>query len=73
MPRGASVVLVELGGTDSNPAIYDGNLMAMFGLWAPDGPENWGYQTVEQPGLAGRAIDIAPFGDRLGGLRRYHR
>src|SRR5712691_387237 len=62
----ARVTLLELGGKDSNPAIWDKSLNAMFGLWDPNGAENWGYATVPQPGLGGRSIDIAR-GKVLGG------
>src|SRR2546429_2096971 len=62
----ARVALLELGGKDSNPAIWDRSLNAMFGLWDPKCAENWGYATVPQPGLGGRAIDIAR-GKVLGG------
>jgi choline dehydrogenase len=61
-----SVALLELGGKDSNPAIWDKTLGAMFSLWDPGGAENWGYSTVPQPGLGGRSIDIAR-GKVLGG------
>ena len=60
------VALLELGGMDSNPAIYDRSIDAMYSLWEPQGAENWGYRTVPQPGLNGRAIDIAR-GKVLGG------
>jgi choline dehydrogenase len=53
------VVLVEFGGADDNPAIYDRDMNAMFSLWNPVGAENYGYQTPPQPGLDGRAIDVA--------------
>lgn len=61
-----SVALVELGGMDDNQAIYTPGLQAMYSLWDPKGPENWGYSTVPQPGLNGRSIDIAR-GKVLGG------
>jgi choline dehydrogenase len=61
-----SVALLELGGMDTNPAIYTPGVDAMFSLWAPDGAENWGYATVPQLGLGGRSIDIAR-GKVLGG------
>lgn len=61
-----SVALMELGGMDSNPAIYERGLNPMFSLWAPNGAENWGYATVPQAGLNGRSIDIAR-GKVLGG------
>ncbi|HEY4025260.1 MAG TPA: GMC family oxidoreductase N-terminal domain-containing protein [Candidatus Dormibacteraeota bacterium] len=60
------VALLELGGMDANPAIYQPGLNAMFSLWDPHGAENWGYATIEQPALAGRSIDIAR-GKVLGG------
>jgi choline dehydrogenase len=60
------VALLELGGMDSNPAIYDRSIDAMYSLWEPQGAENWGYTTVPQPGLNGRVIDIAR-GKVLGG------
>ncbi len=60
------VALLEVGGMDSNPAIYEKGLNAMFSLWNSQGAENWGYATVPQPGLNGRAIDIAR-GKVLGG------
>lgn len=61
-----SVALLELGGMDTNPAIYTPGLNPMYGLWDPKGAENWGYATVPQPGLGGRSIDIAR-GKVLGG------
>lgn len=66
-----SVALLELGGMDSNPAIYQAGLSALFSLWDPQGAENWGYATVPQPGLNGRAIDIAR-GRVLGGSSALH-
>ncbi|MEO7194911.1 MAG: GMC family oxidoreductase N-terminal domain-containing protein [Pseudonocardiaceae bacterium] len=61
-----SVALLELGGMDTNPAIYTPGVDAMYSLWDPKGVENWGYATVPQPGLGGRSIDIAR-GKVLGG------
>src|SRR5688572_429835 len=61
-----SVALLELGGMDENPAIYEQGLQPMFSLWDPNGAENWGYATEPQPGLGGRSIDIAR-GKVLGG------
>jgi len=61
-----AVALLEFGGTDSNPAIWDTSLASQRSLWAPDARENWGYQTVPQPGLHGRSIPIAR-GKILGG------
>jgi choline dehydrogenase len=60
------VALLELGGMDLNPAIYEPGLNPMFSLWDPHGADNWGYATVEQPALGGRSIDIAR-GKVLGG------
>src|SRR5579863_2249186 len=60
------VTLLEFGGMDSNPAIYDRGMNPMFSLWNPQGAENWGYATTPQPGLNGRSIDIAR-GKVLGG------
>lgn len=61
-----SVALLELGGMDTNPAIYAPGLEMMYRLWDPNSAENWGYATVPQPGLGGRSIDIAR-GKVLGG------
>lgn len=61
-----SVALLELGGMDTNPAIYDRSIEAMYTLWDPEAKENWGYKTVPQPGLNGRVIDVAR-GKVLGG------
>jgi choline dehydrogenase len=60
------VALLELGGMDSNPAIYDPSIDAMISLWDPQGAEDWGYATVAQPALNGRSIAIAR-GKVLGG------
>jgi len=60
------VALLEFGGMDTNPAIYDRSIDAMYSLWDPHAEENWGYATVPQPGLNGRVIDIAR-GKVLGG------
>ena len=60
------VALLEVGGMDSNPAIYDRAIDSMYSLWDPKCAENWGYATVPQPGLNGRVIDIAQ-GRVLGG------
>jgi choline dehydrogenase len=63
----ARVALLELGGMDTNPAIYDqSSLNPMYGLWDPKCKENWGYTTEPQAGLEGRSIDIAR-GRVLGG------
>jgi choline dehydrogenase len=53
------VVLMEYGGMDTNPAIYEPGLGPMFSLWGREAPENWGYATVPQPRLDSRAIEIA--------------
>lgn len=60
------VTLLEFGGMDTNPDIYDRDIDAMYRLWDPKAEENWGYRTVPQPGLNGREIDIAR-GKVLGG------
>jgi choline dehydrogenase len=60
------VALLEWGGMDANPAIYDRSIDAMYSLWHPNAEENWGYATVPQPGLNGRVVDIAR-GKVLGG------
>ncbi len=60
------VALLELGGNDSNPAIYDKNLNSMYSLWDPRAAENWGYSTMPQSTLGGRSVDIAR-GKVLGG------
>lgn len=54
-----TVTLVEAGGSDSNPAIWETDIDSQRSLWAPDAKENWGYRTVPQPGLQGRVIPIA--------------
>lgn len=56
---GVKVALLELGGMDTNPAIYQPGLGPMFSLWDPHGAENWGYSTVTQSGCASRTIDVA--------------
>jgi choline dehydrogenase len=61
-----SVALLELGGMDTNPAIYAPGVDAMYSLWNPTSVENWGYATVPQRGLGGRSLDIAR-GRVLGG------
>ncbi|MFN0069966.1 MAG: GMC family oxidoreductase [Chloroflexota bacterium] len=61
-----TVTLLELGGQDSNPSIWDHDMNAMFSLWDPKGAENWGYATTPQTELNGRSIDIAR-GKVLGG------
>src|SRR5258708_5875380 len=61
-----TVALLELGGEDANPAIWDTRVSSLSSLWAQGAAENWGYKTVEQPGLNGRAIPVAR-GKVLGG------
>jgi choline dehydrogenase len=61
-----TVALMEFGGMDTNPDIYDRDIDAMYRLWDPEAEENWGYSTVPQVGLNGRVIDIAR-GKVLGG------
>ena len=60
------VALLEFGGMDTNPDIYDRDIDAMYRLWRPEAEENWGYRTIPQEGLGGREIDIAR-GKVLGG------
>ncbi|HEY0757413.1 MAG TPA: GMC family oxidoreductase N-terminal domain-containing protein [Ktedonobacteraceae bacterium] len=60
------IALVELGGIDSNPAIYEKRVDAMFSLWNSQGSENWGYTTLPQAGLNGRTVEITR-GKVLGG------
>jgi choline dehydrogenase len=59
---GASVVLLEAGGPDENPAIHDP--AQVWDLW--DSPEDWGYRTVPQAACAGRRFHL-PRGKVLGG------
>jgi choline dehydrogenase len=63
---GVRVTLLEFGGMDDNPDIYDRDIDAMYRLWEPTAEENWGYRTVPQEGLGGREIDVAR-GKVLGG------
>jgi choline dehydrogenase len=60
--EGASVVLLEAGGPDENPAIHDP--ARVWDLW--DSPEDWGYRTVPQAACAGRRLHL-PRGKVLGG------
>jgi choline dehydrogenase len=60
--RGVSVVLVEAGGPDDNPAIHDP--MRIWELW--DSPEDWGYRTVPQAACEDRRLHL-PRGRVLGG------
>lgn len=36
------VALLEFGGMDTNPDIYDRDIDAMYRLWRPEAEENWG-------------------------------
>ena len=59
---GASVLLLEAGGPDENPAIHDPcRVMELQGC-----PDDWDYVTVPQAGCAGRELHI-PRGKVLGG------
>jgi choline dehydrogenase-like flavoprotein len=59
---GASVLLLEAGLPDDNPAIHDPT--RMFELW--DSEQDWGYRTTPQAGCAGRELHW-PRGKVLGG------
>jgi len=59
---GASVLLVEAGGEDVNPAIHDP--ARAHELWFSD--EDWAYWTLPQEGCGGRRLHI-PRGKVLGG------
>lgn len=59
---GASVLLLEAGGPDENPAIHDP--ARVWELW--DGPEDWAYRTTPQSACADRVLGI-PRGKVLGG------
>jgi choline dehydrogenase len=59
---GASVVVVEAGGPDANPAIHEPS--RLFELW--DSEQDWGYRTVPQAACAGRELHW-PRGKVLGG------
>ncbi len=59
---GASVLLLEAGLPDANPAIHDP--ARLFELW--DSEQDWGYRTVPQPACAGRELHW-PRGKVLGG------
>jgi choline dehydrogenase len=61
-----TVLLLEAGGPDSNPAIWSTDVNRLSSLWAPHAAENWGYRTVDERGLEGRAVDL-PRGKVLGG------
>ncbi|HUJ91147.1 MAG TPA: GMC family oxidoreductase N-terminal domain-containing protein [Gaiellaceae bacterium] len=59
---GASVLLLEAGGPDDNPAIHDPS--RLFELW--ESPDDWNYRTVPQAACAGRELSW-PRGRVLGG------
>jgi choline dehydrogenase len=59
---GASVLLLEAGGPDTSEAIHD----PARALDLEGAPEDWAYETVPQPGAAGRRIPW-PRGRVLGG------
>src|SRR3954453_6960971 len=59
---GVSVLLLEAGLADDNPAIHDP--ARLFELW--DSEQDWGYRTVPQAGCDGRALHW-PRGRVLGG------
>ncbi len=59
---GASVVLLEAGGEDTNPAIHEPS--RVHELWGS--PEDWNYYTAPQAGAAGRRLHL-PRGKVLGG------
>ncbi len=64
---GATVCLIEAGGTDDEPAIHDPRRVS--DLW--DSPVDWGYRTVPQRGCIGREIHW-PRGKVLGGSSSLH-
>ena len=65
---GASVLLLEAGLPDDNPAIHDP--ARLFELW--DSEQDWGYRTVPQAACAGRELHW-PRGRVLGGIERAQR
>ena len=65
MKAGRSVTLLEAGPNDDLPAIHATDLGSMTSMWGPC-PQNWGYETVPQPGLGGRR-GYQPRGKELGG------
>ena len=64
---GASVLLLEAGGPDLNPAIHDP--ARVHELWLSD--EDWAYHTEPQVGLGGRRVHW-PRGKVLGGSTTFH-
>src|SRR5712691_1828050 len=59
---GASVLVLEAGVHDDNPAIHEPS--RLFELW--DSEQDWGYRTVPQPDCGGRELHW-PRGKVLGG------
>jgi len=54
---GTRVLLLEAGPPDTEPAIHDVELTSLFAVWQK--PElDWGFSTVEEPGLDGRRMPI---------------
>ena len=67
-----TVALLELGGMDTNPAIYAPGLEPMFSLWDPRGAENWDRVKLRLPVLGSvfRAAALGRFARTLGTLAR---
>jgi choline dehydrogenase len=61
---GCSVLLLEAGNPDRNPAIHNTDTQSMTSLWGSE--LDWGYATEPEPGLEDRRISIAQ-GKVLGG------
>lgn len=61
---GCSVLLLEAGSPDSNPAIHNTDMQSMTSLWGSNA--DWRYSTEPEPGLGDRQISIAQ-GKVLGG------
>ncbi len=61
---GCSVLLLEAGNPDRNPAIHNTDTQSMTSLWGSE--LDWGYATEPEPGLENRRISIAQ-GKVLGG------
>ncbi|PSM47250.1 choline dehydrogenase [Chroococcidiopsis sp. CCALA 051] len=61
---GCSVLLLEAGSPDNNPAIHNTDMQSMTSLWGSNA--DWGYSTEPEPGLGDRQISIAQ-GKVLGG------
>ena len=64
---GASVVLLEAGGEDTNPAIHEPS--RVHELWGS--PEDWNYYTAPQAHAAGRRLHL-PRGRVLGGTSAFN-